>query len=63
MTQTPYERHLERAHTLLSRRVHSGAAGLGTEIVGGTPEALGEAVSDEVRKWAKLVKDRNLKFE
>ena len=33
MTPTPYERHLERAHALLSRRVRSGAAGLGNEIV------------------------------
>ncbi len=33
MSQTPYERHLERAHALLSRRVRSGAAGLSTEIV------------------------------
>ncbi len=33
MSQTPYERHLERAHALLSRRLRSAAAGLGTEIV------------------------------
>jgi len=36
---------------------------LGTEIVGGTPEALGETVVREVQKWSKLVKDRNLKFD
>jgi tripartite-type tricarboxylate transporter receptor subunit TctC len=36
---------------------------LGTEIVGGTPEQLAMAVQAEVRKWAKLVKDRNLKFD
>jgi len=29
---TAYERHLERAHALLSRRVRAGAAGLGTDI-------------------------------
>ena len=33
MTATAYERHLERAHALLSRRVRAGAAGLSTEIV------------------------------
>jgi tripartite-type tricarboxylate transporter receptor subunit TctC len=36
---------------------------LGTEIAGGTPEALGEVVAREVQKWAKVVKDRNLRFE
>jgi tripartite-type tricarboxylate transporter receptor subunit TctC len=36
---------------------------LGTEIVGGTPEQLATAVQAEVQKWAKLVKDRNLKFD
>jgi len=33
VTATAYERHLERAHALLSRRVRSGAGGLSTEIV------------------------------
>ena len=33
MSQSPYERHLERAHALLSRRLRSAAAGLSTEIV------------------------------
>ncbi len=32
MTRTAYERHLERAHALMSRRVRSGASGLGAEI-------------------------------
>ena len=36
---------------------------LGTEIAGGTPEALAATISKEVQKWSKLVKDRNLKFE
>jgi tripartite-type tricarboxylate transporter receptor subunit TctC len=36
---------------------------LGTEIVGGTPEALASTVSREVEKWSKLVKARNLKFD
>ena len=35
----------------------------GTEIAGGTPEALAATISREVQKWSKLVKDRNLKFE
>ncbi len=32
MSQTPYERHLERAHALVSRRVRAGAGGLPAEI-------------------------------
>ena len=32
MTTTAYERHLDRAHSLMSRRVRSGAAGLSGEI-------------------------------
>lgn len=33
MTRTAYERHLERAHALMSRRLRSGVSGLATEIV------------------------------
>lgn len=36
---------------------------LGTEIAGGTPEALGATVAHEVQKWSAVVKDRNLKFD
>jgi len=35
----------------------------GSEGVGGTPEALGKTVADELPKWAKLVKDANIKLE
>jgi len=34
VSKTAYERHLERAHALMARRVRSGAAGLATEIAG-----------------------------
>ena len=43
--------------------VRARLTALGTEIAGGTPEALGEVVKREVEKWSKVVKDRNLKFE
>src|SRR3954462_11776504 len=36
---------------------------LGTEIAGGTPEALAATISKEVQKWSKLVKERDLRFE
>jgi len=35
----------------------------GSEAVGGTPEALGQAVNLELVKWAKLAKDANIKAE
>jgi tripartite-type tricarboxylate transporter receptor subunit TctC len=43
--------------------VRERLTGLGTEIAGGTPEELGETIAKEVQKWAKLVKDLNLKFD
>jgi tripartite-type tricarboxylate transporter receptor subunit TctC len=35
----------------------------GSEGVGGTPEALGKVVADEVPKWTRLVKDAGIKLE
>ncbi|MEO7009436.1 MAG: tripartite tricarboxylate transporter substrate binding protein [Caldimonas sp.] len=35
----------------------------GAEGVGGTPEALGKVVNEELVKWAKLTKEANLKAE
>ena len=35
----------------------------GAEAVGGSPEALGRTVTAELPKWAKLVKDANIKAE
>ena len=35
----------------------------GAEAVGGTPEALGATVAAELPRWAKLVKDANIKAE
>jgi tripartite-type tricarboxylate transporter receptor subunit TctC len=36
---------------------------LGIEPVGGSPEQLGEAVAQEVAKWQRLVRERNLAFD
>lgn len=36
---------------------------LGAEPAGGAPDVLGQQVSAEVAKWAKLVRERNLRFE
>jgi hypothetical protein len=60
VTQTAYERHLERALALLSRRVRSGAAGLGGEIAAApvTNAALralrGEVASTLARRHARF---------
>jgi tripartite-type tricarboxylate transporter receptor subunit TctC len=35
----------------------------GSEAVGGPPEALANAVTTELPKWAKLAKDANIKAE
>ncbi|HEX2542748.1 MAG TPA: tripartite tricarboxylate transporter substrate binding protein [Caldimonas sp.] len=35
----------------------------GSEGVGGTPEALGKTVDDEIARWGKLVRDANIKPE
>ena len=35
----------------------------GSEGVGGTPEALGKTVDEEIARWGKLVKDANIKPE
>lgn len=35
----------------------------GSEAVGGTPEALGKTVAAELPKWARLVKDANIKVD
>jgi tripartite-type tricarboxylate transporter receptor subunit TctC len=43
--------------------VRERLTGLGVEVSGGTPEQLAAAVEAEVQKWAKLVRERNLKFE
>lgn len=58
--------------TLLNREVNRAIGlaevrerlmALGTEVAGGTPQDLAVAVAQEVDKWAKLVRTRNLKFD
>lgn len=58
---TTLNREVNRALQLPDVRERLTA--LGVEIAGGTPEQLSEAVSREVAKWAKLVRDRGLKFD
>jgi tripartite-type tricarboxylate transporter receptor subunit TctC len=43
--------------------VRAKLAGMGIEISGSTPEALQAELADEIAKWAKVVKDANLKLD
>ena len=43
--------------------IQESFAKLGIEGVGGTPEALAARVRTEMDKWAKLVREQNLRFE
>ena len=43
--------------------VRAKLAGMGIEISGSTPGALQAELADEIAKWAKVVKDANLKLE
>jgi tripartite-type tricarboxylate transporter receptor subunit TctC len=43
--------------------VRAKLAGMGIEISGSTPEALQAELADEIAKWAKVVRDANLKLE
>ena len=43
--------------------VRDRLAALGAEAVGGSPEMLAATISEELQKWAQLVKARNLKFD
>jgi len=58
---TTLNREVNRALQLPD--VRDRLTALGVEIAGGTPDELARAVSDEVAKWAKLVRDRGLKFD
>ncbi len=43
--------------------VRNSFAKLGYEAVGGTPAALAERVDSEIKKWAALVRDKNIHVE
>ena len=43
--------------------VRDKLVGLGNEVVGSSPEELGETVAAEVAKWRKLVAAKDIKFE
>ena len=46
-----------------ARRWRAQLLAQGAEGVGGTPESLGQVVTAELPKWAKLAKDANIKAD
>jgi tripartite-type tricarboxylate transporter receptor subunit TctC len=43
--------------------VRERLAGLGLEVVGSTPEQFDLFVRAEIAKWAKVIKDNNIKAD
>ncbi|MDP1691993.1 MAG: tripartite tricarboxylate transporter substrate-binding protein [Burkholderiaceae bacterium] len=52
--------HAEVTRVLQDNDVKERLKQVGMEAGGGTPEQLGESVTREIAKWAKVFKDANL---
>ena len=55
--------HREIVQALAAPEIAGKLRGMGSELVGNTPEQFGEQIVAEVAKWQKLVRDRGLRFE
>ncbi|HSE00442.1 MAG TPA: tripartite tricarboxylate transporter substrate binding protein [Burkholderiales bacterium] len=53
----------ETGAVLLLPDLRAKLAGIGIEVAGSTPEALGAEVASEIAKWTKVIKDANIKQE
>jgi tripartite-type tricarboxylate transporter receptor subunit TctC len=53
----------ETIAVLLLADLRAKLAGLGIEVAGSTPEALGAEVASEIARWTKVIKDANIKQE
>lgn len=51
------------AKVLLNPEVRAKLAGMGADVVGNPPEQFGAFMRSEFAKWAKLVKDANIRAE
>jgi tripartite-type tricarboxylate transporter receptor subunit TctC len=47
---------------LKTDKVRDALAKVGTDPGGGTPEAFGKLVNDEVAHWTKVIKDAQIKI-
>jgi tripartite-type tricarboxylate transporter receptor subunit TctC len=48
---------------LAMESVREGFTKLGVEVVGGTPEVLAAKVQAEIRKWANIVREKNIRVD
>ena len=55
--------YADSARVLAMPEVRERLAGLGLEVVGSTPEQFDAFVRSEIAKWAKVVKDNNIKAD
>jgi tripartite-type tricarboxylate transporter receptor subunit TctC len=55
--------NLEFIKVLATAEMRERLAKQGTEVRTDTPEAFGKFIRDEVAKWAKVVKEANVKFD
>jgi tripartite-type tricarboxylate transporter receptor subunit TctC len=55
--------HKEIAAALQSKEMKDDAANLGYRLGGESPEEFAAFVRSEERKWAKVIKDANIKVE
>lgn len=53
----------ETGTVLLLPDLRAKLAGIGIEVAGSTPEALGAEVASEIAKWTKVIKNANIKQE
>jgi tripartite-type tricarboxylate transporter receptor subunit TctC len=51
------------AKVLLNPEVHAKLAGMGADVVGNKPDTFGAFMKSESAKWAKLVKEANIRAE
>jgi tripartite-type tricarboxylate transporter receptor subunit TctC len=47
---------------LQTEKVRVALTGLGADVVGGTPEQFGALLSAETVRWAKVIKEANIKI-
>jgi tripartite-type tricarboxylate transporter receptor subunit TctC len=64
-TPSPVVARLNQAvnKVLKTDKVREAFAKIGTDPGGGTPEAFGKLVNDEVAHWAKVIKDAGIKID
>jgi tripartite-type tricarboxylate transporter receptor subunit TctC len=55
--------HGDFTRTLQEKEIRDKIVGMGADVVGNTPEQFGKFWRDESDKWAKVIKDANIRAE